>query len=166
MLRRTSFVCVFIFVATSCLWAQDTSPSTSQVCSPKDLTAVLTSTDPVYAETVELTRELENHGFVVRCVLQSKLATFFQGQLGAALYRTSRGDFEALFLPKPHTFDSVRLVERQQNGGYQYFFQGSPSTAGMTCARRTFFAKRANRFFIAWGGMQLAADLGEVLSPR
>jgi hypothetical protein len=95
------------------------------------LTAVLTSTDPVYAETVELTRELENHGFVVRCVLQLKMANTFQGQLGAALYRTSRGDFEALFLPKP----------------------------------RTFFAKRANRFFIAWGGMQLAADLGEVLNP-
>jgi hypothetical protein len=27
-----------------------------------------------------------------------------------------------------------------------------------------FFARHANRLFIAWGGMQLAADLGEVLN--
>jgi hypothetical protein len=77
----------------------------------------------VYAETVELTKELENRGYVVRCVLRSKLENTFQGQLGAALYRTSRGDFEALFLTKPRTFDSVHLVEREKNGSTRIPFR-------------------------------------------
>jgi len=128
----------------------------------------LTSTDPVYAETVELTKELENRGYVVRCVLRSKMATSFPEQLGAALYRTSRGDFEVLFLTKPRTFDSVRLVEREKNGFYTYSLQGIPPgnhTMYSQCARRNFFAKHANRLFITQDTMQLAADLGEVLNP-
>jgi hypothetical protein len=167
MLRRILLVCIPFVVATPCLWAQDTSPARSQGCSSKELTALLTPTDPVYAESVELTQELENRGYVVRCVLQSKWASFFHGQLGAALYRTSRGDFEALFLTKPQTFDSVRLLERQQNGRYLYSFEGSPrpsSASPIDSNRRTFFAKRSNRFFIAWDSMQLATDLGELLN--
>jgi len=178
MLRRILFVCALIFVTTSCLWAQDTSASTSQLCSPRELmTAVLTPTDPVYAETVQLTRELENHGFVVGCVLQSKMVGTFEGQLGAALYRMSRGVFEALFLPKPHTFASLRLIERLKNGRYplySYSFEGTPrspvtegtprSPVTFNCARRTFFSRRANRFFVT-EDKQLAANLGEILIP-
>src|SRR5262249_33070741 len=164
MLRRILLICIPLFVGAPCLWAQNKSPGSSQACDPRELAeSSLTSTDPVYAETVELTQELENRGHVVRCVLRS---TTFPGQLGAALYRTSRGDFEALFLTKPHTFDSVRLVERQQNGRYLYSFQGIPSSkATMDCARRNFFAKHANRLLITQNSMQLAADLGEVLNP-
>jgi hypothetical protein len=147
-------------------WPQGTSPGNSRACSSKELTAVLKPADPVYAETMELTRELENHEFVVRCVLQSKMTNIFHNQLGAALYRTSRGDFEALFLTKPITFDSIHLVEQQQDGRYQYSFQGSPSSKGvMDCAKRAFFAKHANRMFITWDSVQLAADLGVVLNP-
>jgi len=131
----------------------------------------LTSTDPAYAETVELTKELKNRGYVVRCVLLSKMVTSFPEQLGAALYRTSRGDFEVLFLTKPRTFNSVRLIEHQQSGGYVayvYSLQGIPPgnhTMGMQCGRRNFFAKHANRLFITQDSIQLAADLGEVLNP-
>jgi len=126
----------------------------------------VTPADPVYAETRELTRELQSHGFIVRCVLRSKFADTFQGQLGVALYKTNRGDFEALFLSKPATFDSVRSVEHRQDGRYQYSFQGSPSAAiRMDGDRRIYFAKHANRMFIIWGGMQLATDLGEILKP-
>jgi len=170
MLRRNLLFCVPFFVATSCLWAQNASSSSSQACDSRELTESLPPTDPVYAETVKLTQELENRGYVVRCVLRSKMATEFPGQLGAALYRTSRGDFEALFLTKPRTFDSVRLVERQQTGGYVryvYSLQGIPPgshTMYMQCARRNFFAKHANRLFITQDSMQLAADLGAVLN--
>lgn len=153
-----------MLIVMPCLWAQ-TSPAKSQKCSPEDLSALLKPTDPAYPETVELARELENHGYAVRCVLQSKMVNFFEGQLGAALYRTNRGDFEALFLTKAHTFGSVRLLERPENGRYLYFFQGSPrasSARSMDCARRNFFARRANQFFMT-EDRQLAADLGEVL---
>jgi len=168
MLRRNLLFCVPFFVATPYLWAQDASPSSSQACDPREVTeSSVTSTDPVYAETVELTQELENRGYVVRCVLRSKFATEFPGQLGAALYRTSRGDFEALFLTKPRTFDSVRLVEHEKNGFYTYSLQGIPPgshTMHMQCARRNFFARHANRLLITQDSMQLAADLGEVLN--
>jgi len=173
MLRRILSICIPLFVATPYLLAQDASPGSSQACDSRELTeSSLTPTDPMYAETVKLTQELENRGYVVRCVLRSKFATSFPEQLGAALYRTSRGDFETLFLTKPRTFDSVRLVEHQQNGGYVgygYSLQGIPPgnhTMQMQCGRRTIFARHANRLFIAWNNMQqLAADLGEVLNP-
>jgi hypothetical protein len=166
MSRRLLLVYVTIFFVTPCLWSQDNIPRQSQGCSSRDLTALLKLTDPAYAETVELTHELEGHGNVVRCVLQSKMANAFNGQLGAALYRTSRGDFEALFLPKPQTFASIRLTESHKSGDYVYSFQGTPGPPHtMDCARRTFFAKRANRLFVT-EDKQLAASLGEILNPN
>lgn len=167
MLRRIILFCLAMAVMTPCLWPQDNLPPQSQACSSKELTALLRPDDPVYAETVELTHELEEHGYLVRCVLQSKMATIFEGQLGAALYRTSRGDFEALFLPKPRTFTSLRLIEHQKNGGfYLYSFEGVPRFPGtMECARRTFFSRRVNRFFVT-KDKQIAADVGEILIPN
>jgi len=169
MLRRILLVCVTLLFVTTCLWSQDNFPRQSQGCSSPDLNALLRPTDPVYAGTVELTHELEDHGNVVRCVLQSKMANVFDGQLGAALYRTSRGDFEALFLPKPQTFASIRLIESHKNSRYVrylYSFQGTPrSPLTMDCARRTFFARSANRLFVT-EDKQLAASLGEILNPN
>jgi hypothetical protein len=165
MLRPILFVWVLILVPKTCLWAQDTSPGNAQGCDPRELTVLLRPTDPAYAESIELTRELENRGYIVRCVLRSKSERDFEGQLGAALYRTNRGDFEALFLTKPRTFDSVRVTERAVNGEfYRYSFEGSPHAGGME-GRRTFFARRANRFFMTFD-LRLAADLGEVLKPE
>lgn len=149
-----------------CLWSQDNLPRQSQGCGSQDLSALLKPTDPVYAETVQLTHELEDHRNVVRCVLQSKMANLIDGQLGAALYRTSRGDFEALFIPKPQTFASLSLIESNKNSRYQYSFKGTPpSPHTMDCARRTFFAKNANRLFVT-EDKQLAASLGEILNPN
>jgi len=179
MLRPILFVWVLILVPKTCLWAQDTSPGNAQGCDPRELTeALLRPTDPAYAESIELTRELENRGYIVRCVLGSKMVSTFEGQLGAALYRTSRGDFEALFLPKPHTFASLRLIERQNIGAYHlysYSLEGTPrspvtegtpsSPVTFNCARRTFFSRRANRFFVT-EDKQLAANLGEILIPN
>ena len=58
------------------------------------------------------------------------MANVFEGQLGAALYRTNRGDFEALFVTEPHTFSSLRLVERSEGGRYLYQFEGTPPVSG------------------------------------
>jgi len=66
----------------------------------------------------------------------------FEGLEGAALYRTDRGDFEALFLPKPQTFAGMIVIEEQQNGRYTYSFHGhgrGPPTAWRARARSPFF---------------------------
>ena len=122
-----------------CAKAQSTSSAQPEQCSSVDLRVVLRSSDFAYAETMALTKDLENRGYVVRCVLQSKSVNFFEGQLGAALYRTDRGDFEALFLTTPRTFASVRLVEHTGSGRYVYRFEGSPRARirDIDCARRT-----------------------------
>src|SRR5215470_931856 len=124
MSRRIPSVCVLILVAMPCARAQSASSAQPQRCSSQDLRAVLRTSDAAYPETVALTKDLENRGFVVRCVLQSKFANFFEGQLGAALYRTDHGDFEALFLTRPRTFASIRLVERAEGGRYVYRLEG------------------------------------------
>jgi len=165
-LKRILSICVLIFPAMPCARAQSTSSPQSQRCSSEDLRAVLRTSDAAYPETVALTKDLKNRGYVVRCVLQSKFANFFDGQLGAALYRTDRGDFEALFLTKPRTFASVRLIEHADGGTYLYRFEGSPRVPSrdMDCARRTFFARHANQFFVT-EDQQLAANLGQILNP-
>jgi hypothetical protein len=167
MLRRIIFFSLAMGFTTPCLWSQDNLPRQLQACSSKELTALLPPDDPVYAETVELTHDLEEQGYLVRCVLQSKMVRIFEGQLGAALYRTSRGDFEALFLPKPHTFASLRLIEHQTNGEhYLYSFEGIPRSPGtMDCAKHTFFSRRTNRFFVT-KDKQLAESLGELLDSN
>jgi hypothetical protein len=172
MLRRILWAGVLLLTATPCNWAQTASSAKSERCSSRELSVAVSAADPVYVETLKLTKQLQQRGYVVQCVLQSKMANFFDGQLGAALYRTDRGDFEALFLTQPHTFSSVRLVEHTNSGRYRYRFEGSLPVsgggggggAGMDCVRRTFFARRANQFFVT-EDKQLAASLGQVLIP-
>ena len=75
--------------------------------------AQLSSVDPVYVDAMELARYLIDHGFIVNCVQGSKMQHLFDGQKGAALYRTDRGSFEALFLSKTETFEAtMRPVKR------------------------------------------------------
>jgi hypothetical protein len=50
----------------------------------------------------------------------------FEGQEGAANYQTDVGAFEALFLPKPETFNTLEIVEQEETGGFIYSFRGSP----------------------------------------
>jgi hypothetical protein len=172
MLKTILWAYVLLLTATPCSWAQAASSAKSERCSSRELSAAVTAADPIYVESLKLTKQLQQRGYVVQCVLQSKMANFFEGQIGAALYRTGRGDFEALFLTEPHTFSSVRLVEHTDSGRYRYRFEGSPPVsgggggggAGMDCARRTFFARGANQFFVT-EDKQLAASLGQVLNP-
>jgi hypothetical protein len=133
-------------------------------CSTQDLLAVLRPADRAYADAMELAQTLRNHGFAVKCVLQSKMVSLFEGQKGAALYRTNRGDFEALFLPKAQTF-AVQPNEVRKNGRYIYSFAGSPHVTGgpWDCARPTFFTQHANQFFTT-EDKQLAAQLDKALT--
>jgi hypothetical protein len=85
---------------------------------------------------MDIGRNLMDHGFIVKCVLPSKMDGLFDGQKGAALYRTDGGEFDVLFLPKAETFDAVELVEQKQGKTYVYSFRGTPHSLPAWKARR------------------------------
>jgi hypothetical protein len=82
--------------------------------------------DPVYADAMTVERTLSKNGYTVQCVHPSTMARFFEGQKGAALFRTTSGDFEVLFLPKPYTFDALDILEERKGNRYIYSFRGKP----------------------------------------
>lgn len=75
--------------------------------------ALLATTDPIYADAMELSRTMEANGFTVRCVSPTKLRSMFEqayGNLtrstiaGEASFETNYGYVDVVFLPKSQTF--------------------------------------------------------------
>ncbi len=95
--------CMFLAVVSNAL-AQSTDP-----CNNDDLRRAWEN-DPIYTEAGELPRILENRGFVVVCVRSSKQAELFEGEKGAAWYKTKQGVFEVLFLPVSQNFEGLQIV--------------------------------------------------------
>jgi hypothetical protein len=157
---RLSFV---VWVGT--ILASRPSASQGADCSAQDLLGVLKADDPVYHDALKLAETLNAHGLLVKCVLQSKMIREFEGQRGAALYRTSQGDFEALFLSKEQVF-AVRATEREEAGRYLYYFEGAPipsSPEPLNFNKRTYFAQHSNHLFITWEP-QLAGSLSGLMN--
>lgn len=132
-------------------------------CSVQDLRAELKPNDPAYVEAMELAAVLRNSGFLLKCVLQSKMIGFFEDEKGAALFRTDHGDFEGLFLPKAQSF-AVQPIETRTDGRYIYSFAGSPHQIGgrLDSDKPAFFIQYKNQFLVTWE-KQLAADLQKAL---
>jgi hypothetical protein len=146
------------------------APLSGQVqdCSPKDLSAAVQPTDKAYGPARALSEHLERGGFRVRCVLRSHFEGLFEGLVGAALYRTNRGDFEALFLSPPDTFDQLRVNERQERGAWVYSFEGEPRpwSANRMEGRKMQFVKHAHRLLLVSDDEKLAALLQEAIAGR
>jgi len=103
----------------------------------------------------------------VKCILYSTMHGMFEGMSGDALYRTDRGDFVILFLPKPQSFEALEIIEKSEGGRYIYSFRGSPRPRPanrIDSSRRNYFIKQSNRLFVIWGDSQLAESLRKVLS--
>lgn len=115
-------------VATLVVPVRAQDPSQATQCAEANWPA-LQPTDPAYADALELARTLRDNGFIVMCIAPSKWTGVFDGQKGAALYKTDRGSFEALFLPKPQNFDQLQIIQREENGEYVYSFAGSPTAS-------------------------------------
>ena len=92
----------------------------------------------------------------------------FEGEVGAAIYKTSGGAFEALFLPPSQTFDALQIRERRDGAFYLYSFDGQPkrSTADpMTASRPFHFIKNLNRLIVAQN-RELVAHREAILERR
>jgi hypothetical protein len=129
----------------------------------------LQPSDPAYLDAVALAQTLTEFGFIrVMCIAPSKMTGMFEGQKGAAVYRTDRGGFDALFLPKPQNFDRLQIVERQESGEYLYSFAGSPKPWPANLIggpRPVFFIKHTNRLIVAYG-KELADHLRTAVAGR
>jgi hypothetical protein len=94
-------------------------------CSQEDAPFELKRMDPAYQEAMKLKEKLDRQGFEVTCVLPSKDIRVFDGQLGAAFYRTAVGTIDVMFMPQS-TDLWVRVIENKQNGRFLYTFNGKP----------------------------------------
>jgi len=138
----------------------------STQCSPNELLARMRPDDPAYVDAMELARTLQTHGVVVKCVLQSKMANLFDDQKGAAFFKTEYGQFEALFLPKPLTFDSMEIASRAENGRLLYSFEGTPrqrSVHPIDSNHQIFFEKHGSILFVT-SNSPLPASIAKALS--
>ena len=155
------FILLLLFTASmqSSLLAQPLE------CTGKAAQANLPAFDPVYVDAMDLARYLIDHGFVVRCVQESKWWNMFEGQKGAALYVTNQGSFDVLFLPKAETFAALEIVEQRQGTTYLYSFRGIPrphSPSPME-GKKSYFVKSGNLLFLAWADAELAGTIQDAV---
>jgi hypothetical protein len=136
----------------------------SSDCTGKAAQAQLSSTDPVYVDAMDLARTLIDQGFIVKCVLGSKVQNLFEGQKGAAFYRTDQGSFDVVFLPKAETLDAVQVVEQSQGDLYLYSFRGTPHSPGRMEGKKTYFIRSANLLFLVWSDADLAESIQAAVS--
>lgn len=102
-------------ICSAMLWfavlAQAQGQPTS--CSPEEVLNPIRPSDPSYSDAIELAASLRNHHGMIRCVGPSKFEQFLPRQTGAALFPTTRGDFEALFRPKEQNFDDIFIQKKE-----------------------------------------------------
>jgi hypothetical protein len=138
-------------------------------CGQEELEAALPSNAQSYSEAMALSQTLSKHGISVKCILLSTMEDTFDGQDGAALYRTDNGDFEALFLPQPKTFDRLKVIERQDGERYSYRFKGPPQPWPANLIEssfRIYFIKNRNMLFVVENDKQLAATLEKLVRSK
>jgi hypothetical protein len=156
MRLRVALPVIVLFLLTTSMQALLLAQSSE--CTGREAQVQLPSTDPVYVDAMELARYLLDHGFIVKCVLASKEQNQFDGQKGAALYRTDRGSFVVLFLPKAETFDAVEVVEQRRGARYLYSFRGTPrSPTHIDSSKPIYYIKFGNVLFDVWGDAELTA---------
>jgi hypothetical protein len=118
---------------------------------------------PVYADATELARILNERGFFVECIRRSVGERFFQGQKGAAWFKTDRGIFDVWFLPKPENFNGLEIDEQRENGEYVYSFRGAPQISRtIESSKQNYFINYENLLFLVIGDEQLAASIRNV----
>ena len=140
--------------------------------------ALLSPSEPVYADAMELKQMLENHGIEVRCVFPTHLWSIFEvagdgGVMhstveGEANFRTNYGDLDVVFVPQPQTFADLKITEHREDSGYFYTFSGTPRVWDANrfgSARRIYFLDRSNQLFFV-GDVALLRRREQALQVR
>jgi hypothetical protein len=163
MLRRMHRVQIAIWFAVLCAaWPAPLLAQARDACKAEGARHAWDDrSSPVYADAVDLARTLGDRGFAVVCTRRSKEERLFEGQKGAAWYKTNHGIFEVWFLPKTESFAALEVVEEaQENGRYIYSFRGTPRIlVHMDSSKPQFFIEYGNALFQVWGDKQLAASI-------
>jgi hypothetical protein len=131
-------------------------------CTAQELKAALPPNNPAYRDAVVLSETLSRNGILVKCILGSTMEGTFEGQSGAAAYRTADGGFEVLFLPQTRTFDRLKIIEQHNGDRYLYRFQGPPQPWPanlIDSSFRIYFVKDRNLLFVVDENGELAATL-------
>jgi hypothetical protein len=104
---------------------------------------------PVYVDAINLARDLATRGIQVECIRRSKEEHLFEGQKGAAWFKTNQGVFEAWFLPdtKAATVVVAKVTAR-------------PAPVSLPSGPSEFFIQHQNVVFhVSLGHRELAASL-------
>jgi len=119
------------------------------------------ATSPVYVEAEDLAQKLREAGIQVQCIRRSKEENLFDGQAGAAWFKTDQGAFEAWFLPEPESFGYLHVIEHSRgNGRFVYSFEGMPDIkTTFESSKRIWFIKQRNVLFEVWGDSKLASRI-------
>jgi hypothetical protein len=122
-------------------------------------------TSPVYVEADDVAQKLARAGIQVQCIRKSKEECLFDGQMGAAWFKTDQGAFEVWFLPEMEGFSNLRVIERSMgNGRFVYSFDGIPQIKTIfDSSGRIWFIKQRNVLFELWGDSKLAARINSAL---
>lgn len=122
--------------------------------------------DAVRPDAIKLGHLLRQRGFFIECIRSSKEQRRFEGEKGAAWFKTDRGAFDVLFLANGQDFSSLKIVELPERGGrYLYSFRGTPHMSSNDSSKRIWFIKYGNALFSVWDNEQLAAALRRALQP-
>jgi len=140
--------------------------------------ALLSPSEPVYADAMELKQTLENHGIEARCVFPTHLWSIFEVAVdggvmhstveGEANFRTNYGDLDVVFVPQPQTFADLKITEHPEDSGYFYTFSGTPRVWDANrfgSARRIYLLDRGNQLFFV-GDVALLRRLEQALQVR
>ena len=125
--------------------------------------------DPVYSDATELGQKLNVQGIITDCIRASKMENFFEGQKGAAWFKTNQGIFEVLFLPKPKNFSKLEItLKLSSNERFVYLFRGEPPVhvQQLDSSNPGFFIKNENMLFVVWGDGLLAKNLSAALQNK
>jgi hypothetical protein len=138
---------VLLCLLSLAAYAEDTR------CGAREMQVALAPSDPAFPNAQTLQQQLTDAGLRVECVLSSKMAGFFDGQKGAALFRTTSGDFEVLFLPQHESFDRLTILQKHTSDSYLYSFRGAPQFhTTLESPRPISFIQCGNKLFVLWSG--------------
>jgi hypothetical protein len=104
---------------------------------------------PVYVDATNLARDLATRGIKVECIRRSIEEHLFEGQKGAAWFKTNQGVFEVWFLPdtKAATVAVAKVT-------------GRPAAVSLPSGPNEFFIQHQNVVFhVSQGDRTLAASL-------